>query len=124
MELGKGEWTNKIEDFHGLHRQFFHHLQAYERIFSLRCLSRQSSQMLYELVEIPKSLFEEARNGIFRKARSRVTPMSGYCDVFDEQGQAKFRLYFDGGGERKLQIKDLQKKYCTVHALWEFSLDD
>jgi len=78
--------------------------------------------LYYELVEIPKELLEEAWYGSFRKARTRVIPNSGYCDVTDNLGQPKFRLYFDGGGERKLQIKDLMKSHCTVHAFWEFSV--
>ena len=124
MELGKGDWSDKVEDFEGLRDQFLLHTRSYDRIFALRCLFKQINKWHYELVEIPKELFEEARTGTFRKARTRVIPISGYCDVIDNLEQVKFRLYFDGGGERKLQIKDLQKKYCTVHAIWEFSIDD
>jgi hypothetical protein len=122
MELGKGDWSDRIEDFIGLRDQFLTHLSSYERIFTLRCLSKRTDKLYYELVEIPKGLLEEAVDGEFRKARTKVTPISGYCDVFGKQGEIKFRLYFDGGGERKLQIKDLQKTYCTVHAFWEFSV--
>ena len=32
----------------------------------------------------------------------------------------KFALYFDGGTERKLQVKDLQKSLCIVHGEWDF----
>jgi type II restriction enzyme len=32
-------------------------------------------------------------------------------------------LYFDGGGERKLQIKHLLKSHCAVIATWEFLRD-
>ena len=124
MELGKGDWYDRIEDFQGLRDQFFSHMQSYERIFTLRCLSKRSDRLYYELVEIPKELLEEARYGTFRIAKTRVIPISGYCDILDNQSQVKFRLYFDGGGERKLQIKDLQKKYCTIHSVWEFSIDD
>ncbi|WP_410175673.1 hypothetical protein [Limnoraphis robusta] len=46
-------------------------------------------------------------------------PKPGYCYIRDEFGEDKFRLYFDGGTERKLQIQRLQKKYCRVHALWQ-----
>ncbi len=124
MELGKGDWSDKIEDFKGLRNQFLSHMRSYDRIFTLRCLSKQIDRWYYELVEVPKWLLEEAEGGVFRMARTRVIPISGYCDVKDDHGKVKFRLYFDGGGERKLQIKDLQKSYCTVHAFWEFSVGD
>ncbi|WP_422616418.1 hypothetical protein, partial [Rhodoferax sp.] len=40
--------------------------------------------------------------------------------VRDANGQLKYSLYFDGGTERKLQIKHLRKDLCTVHATWTF----
>ena len=52
---------------------------------------------------------------------SRQTPKPGYCDVRDEAGALLFRLYFDGGTERKLQVKDLVKSTCLVHGEWEFT---
>ena len=39
----------------------------------------------------------------------------------DADGNIKFQLYFDGGTERKLQIKHLRKDLCVVHAQWEFA---
>lgn len=36
----------------------------------------------------------------------------------------KYALYFDGGTERKLQIKSLRKSLCVVHASWEFESAD
>jgi len=50
---------------------------------------------------------------------SKQNPAPGYCYVEDADG-VSFALYFDGGGERKLQIKNLQKRLCVVHATWEF----
>ncbi|MBK7271462.1 MAG: hypothetical protein IPI07_18805 [Flavobacteriales bacterium] len=29
-------------------------------------------------------------------------------------------MYFDGGGERKLQVQHLRKSLCLVHAEWVF----
>ena len=58
MELGKGHWSARVKDLEGLRDQFFEHMTAYERIFSLRCLSKGSPRWHYELVEIPKVLFE------------------------------------------------------------------
>ena len=54
------------------------------------------------------------------KLDSKQFPKPGYCYVRNEDGQIIFSLYFDGGGERKLQIKNLSKDACRVHAQWEF----
>jgi hypothetical protein len=122
MELGRGAWTDKAEDFIGLREQFFEHMRSYDRILSLRRLSRTKAYAWhYELVEIPKSLLLEARHGVLRiMHQSRRFPKPAYYDVPDPQGESKFQLYFDAGGERKLQIKGLKKAYCRVHAEWRF----
>jgi len=53
-------------------------------------------------------------------ADSKQYPKPGYCYVRKKTGESIFELYFDGGSERKLQIKNLNKSYCSVHATWEF----
>jgi restriction endonuclease SmaI-like protein len=129
MELGKGEWTDKIEHLEGLRDQFLEHMNSYERIFQLRCLSNNTKTYSantyhYELIEIPKDLFLESNNGVLAYSeRSLQIPKIGSCNIFDESKNLKFQLYFDGGGERKLHIKKLLKKYCTKHAEWKFSLE-
>jgi hypothetical protein len=122
MELGKSTWTDHEEDFRGLREQFFRHLESYERILSLRRLRRTRTYAWhYELVEIPKSLLLEARDGVLRiMSQSTQFPKPAYYDVRDSHGESKFQLYFDAGGERKLQIKGLKKAYCLVHAEWGF----
>lgn len=120
MELGKGTWTDKVEDLAGLRDQMFHHMRSYERIVTLRRLNSVRDEV-YELVEIPKSLLFEAANGEMRMmTESRQFPKPGYCTVRGDDGSIKFELYFDGGTERKLQIKSLRKSLCTVHATWSF----
>lgn len=127
MELGGGRWGDTdLADLAGLRDQFLHHLEGYDRIFQLRYFRRaapgNAETHTYELVEIPKALMLEARTGSLSWAeRSRTNPRCGYCAVADANGATKFRLYFDGGGERKLQIKDLRKAACIVHAKWEFT---
>lgn len=125
MELGKGQWENEA-DLRGLTSRFLGHLKGYDRIFQLRYF--QSFDELtnrihfYELVEIPKKLLLECRRGEFEMCmKSRQSPKPGYCTVRDRKSEVRFRLYFDGGTERKLQIKNLQKKLCSVHATWKFS---
>ena len=122
MELGKGTGTDQEEDFRGLREQFFRHLESYDRILSLRRLRRtRAYAWQYELAEIPKSLLLEARDGVLRiTSHSTQFPKPAYYDVRDTQGKSKFQLYFDAGGERKLQIKGLNKGYCLVHAEWRF----
>lgn len=123
MELGKGNWVDE-KDLVGLREQFFNHMKSYERILSLRKLpTRKTNLLCYELVEIPKSLLEEARNGsLMMLENSKQIPKPGFCYVRDKDGNEKFRLYFDGGTERKLQIQNLDKALCTVHAQWEFEI--
>ena len=124
MELGKGHWAASVRDLKGLREQFLQHMHAYDRIFSLRCLSRGPKRWRYELVEIPKALLEEATNGKLTVCReSRQSPKPGYCDVTDKNRKLKFQLYFDGGTERKLQIKHLRKDLCMVHAQWKFATE-
>ncbi|MDV2888178.1 hypothetical protein RYX45_23730, partial [Alkalihalophilus pseudofirmus] len=64
MELGKGNWGNNINDLKGLRDQFFKHMSSYDRIFTLRLISR-APRWHYELVEIPKDILMETRFGEF-----------------------------------------------------------
>ncbi len=126
MELGRGKWVDE-EDLKGLRDQFLRHLLRYERILSLRFGQGKSTNPMrwfYELVEIPKSLLEQSAYGeIEMRHNSTQSPKPGYCVVKDQNGNILYALYFDGGGERKLQIKGLKKQFCTVHARWSFSID-
>jgi len=116
MELGKGDWELSL-----LREMFLEHMRSYERIFQFRSLLPGPKSYLYELVEIPKSLLAEGENAqLVTQTRSRQTPKPGYGNVFDDEGKLKFALYFDGGTERKLQIKKIRKDLCIVHATWSF----
>jgi len=113
MELGKGAWDLKEQL-----QRFIEHMNDYQRIFSLRCFTLPDS-FEYELVEIPMDLLKEAIHGdLYMMDKSTQDPKPGYCDVKDGDGVIKFRLYFDAGTERKLQIKNLKTKYCKIHAFW------
>lgn len=119
MELGTGEWVLTL-----LRDHYFAHMVSYDQIFTLRTLINEEILKRYELVEIPKNLLLEASNGVFEsRDQSRQNPKPGYCRVPDGSGGWKFELYFDGGTERKLQIKNIKKSYCTVHATWEFEVE-
>ena len=120
MELGKGVWGDNPNDLVGLRKQFLEHMKAYDRILTLRTLTK-APKWKYELVEIPKSLLIKAKDGELKMmTNSKQYPKPGYCYVRNEVGETIFDLYFDGGTERKLQIKNLNKSYCSVHATWEF----
>ena len=120
MELGRGRWEDE-RDLAGLRDSFLRHMGQYERILSLRAL-RKGPDWHYELVEIPTVLLQQAQTGqITMQHESRQTPKPGYCDVRDRSENLLFRLYFDGGTERKLQVKDLLKSSCIVHGEWEFT---
>jgi type II restriction enzyme len=124
MEMGKGKWETE-SDLPGLRDRFIQHMLAYQRIFQLRYFRLEATQLMlhshyYELVEIPKSLLLQAQDfECVMSHSSKQNPKPGYCTV-TKDGIVSFRLYFDGGSERKLQIKDIRKSLCIVHATWEF----
>ncbi len=121
MELGKGAWAAE-SDLSGLREQFFRHVEGYDRVLQLRRIGFSDKFQEYELVEIPKALLLRAKDGELRMVMdSRQNPKPGYCTVRSEDGNILFELYFDGGTERKLQIKRLDKGQCIVHGWWKFS---
>lgn len=116
MELGRGEWKLPL-----LRNFFLEHMQSYDRIFTLRRLKDAGTKIRYELVEIPKALLLEAATCELEVCSgSKQNPQPGYGYVKDVDGRLKYSLYFDGGTERKLQIKHLRKDLCKVHATWTF----
>lgn len=124
MELGGRQWGDDPADLIGLRQQFLSSLGTIERILILRALRKGNPDYFYELVGIPKGLLEKASIGRFEMmSHSRQFPKPGYCFV-EENGVMLFSLYFDGGGERKLQIKGLRKELCLVHAAWQFDLSN
>lgn len=117
MELGRGAWVLPT-----LRDLFLEHMRSYERIFQFRCLESGPESYFYELVEIPKMLLQEASDAeLVIQEESRQNPKPGYGYVRDTNGILKYSLYFDGGTERKLQIKGIRKNHCIVHATWSFS---
>ena len=125
MELGRGEWTTKDEDLIGLRERFFNHMKSYDRILILRTLSKAPNDWEYELIEIPKPLLERAKDGRLEiTLRSRQMPKPGNCYVVDEKGKLMFVLNFDGGTERKLQIRSIDVSNCIIHAQWRFSSEE
>lgn len=120
MELGGGQWGDDPNELVGLRQQFLDNLAGIDRIIVLRALRKGEPDYLYELVEIPKNLLGRALAGRFEmRTESTQYPKPGYCFV-EDAGELLFSLYFDGGGERKLQIKSLKKGLCKVHASWQF----
>ena len=116
MELGRGEWQLPL-----LRDLFLEHMRNYERVLQFRCLGQGPSRYRYELVEIPKSLLEAGRGATLElREDSRQNPKPGYGYVYDSAGRLAYALYFDGGTERKLQIKNIRKDLCLVHATWSF----
>jgi type II restriction enzyme len=100
-------------------------MKSYDRILVLRTLSRNPQNWEYELIEIPKRLLERAKDGRLEITHdSKQMPKPGNCYVIDEKGKQMFALYFDGGTERKLQIKSIDVSNCIVHAQWKFSSEE
>ena len=123
-ELGKGGWDS-VEDLVVLRQGMFDHLAKYDRIMVLRCLSRIATEgagtvFQYEIVEIPKALLLQSENfPIEFKVGSKQNPVPASCYVTDDKGKQLFELYFDGGTERKLQIRSIDKDACIVHGSFE-----
>jgi len=118
MELGKGEWI-----LPSLLERFINHLENYERIFTLRYFKESDFKFRYELVEIPKKLLLESKGAKLEiMTESKQNPKPGYGHVIDEHGNKKFSLYFDGGSERKLQVKHIALEHCITHGIWDFIL--
>ncbi|MFM9986003.1 MAG: hypothetical protein ACKVOK_12265 [Flavobacteriales bacterium] len=129
MELGKGQWSDKVKHLKGLTQQFLKHLSNYDRVLVLRNIGKPlpaNPFWKYELVEIPKSLLMEVENGEFEMTTDSIQmPKPGFCRVRDKKTNAlKYVLYFDGGSERKLKINNIDKRLCTVHATWEFIIKE
>jgi type II restriction enzyme len=122
MELGKGAWNN-VADVEALRDRMFQHMTNYDRILILRCFRPRPGQFDYELVEIPKALLLKAKNfPVAIKEASRQTPKPSECLVNDDDGALAYKLYFDGGTERKLQIQHLAKRNCITHAKWTLEI--
>lgn len=128
MELGKGKWET-AEDMIALRQRMIDHMTKYDRIFSLRCfrvvapkIGLPNAYFKYELIEIPKSLLAKSVDyDICVQSASRQTPKPAYCNV-EVGGRQLFRLYFDGGTERKLQVKNLLTSECVRHAEWKLEV--
>jgi type II restriction enzyme len=123
MELGKGVWGDKDGDLIGLRNAFIAHMNNYDRILILRSLGK-NPHWKYELIEAPKKILLLAKKGELKMMHdSKQYPKPGYCFVNDpKSGEEIFKLYFDGGRENKLQIKNLKKTFCKIHAYWEFDV--
>jgi type II restriction enzyme len=123
MELGAG-WDHSEESLRKTLDFIMAKIAGTDRIFTLRCLlPNDVTRHEYELLEIPKSLLVQAPSGLlYVSPKSRVTPPAAYCRVQDGQG-VMFDLYFDGGGEQKLHVKDLRIDLCERHATWSFTTE-
>src|ERR1043166_8244843 len=112
MELGRGEWNDEPSQLKGLVNAFLEHLKQSDKILILRCLQK-APIWKYELLEIPKQVLERSKTGELRMmSESNQMPKPGYCDIKSAIGLSDFQLYFDGGSERKLQVKGLKKGLC------------
>jgi len=128
MELGRGNWTDNPSDLIPLRDQYLAHLRGYDRVLVLRNTAYPtvvSPYWRYELLEIPIDLLQRAVNGTLKMMLdSRQMPKPGYCHVVDAAGNPAYRLYFDGGTERKLKVQNIRRDLCIIHATWEFIIHE
>jgi len=127
IELGGDSWgTTDVGDLVRLRNRFLEHLNGFDRVFQLRyfrCPSDDGKLIhKYELVEIPKSLLLEAKDGeLSFGANSRQNPRTGKCVQRSQSGEVRFQLDFVGAQARQLAISRLMKSLCVLHATWEFA---
>jgi len=104
-------------------QRFIKHLQGYDRVLMLRCFTPEDPiTHHYELLELPHKALARALKGEFEMMvdSSQKGAKPGYCRVNDKSGTLLYRLYFDGGNERKLQVQNLRRDACVFHAEWRF----
>jgi type II restriction enzyme len=117
MELGKGEWTDQLAHLAEQRERFLAHLERYDVIYVLRHVTGRYELLQYDPVIL--KLAADAELEMVSKTKQTVKP--GYCRVYRD-GILLYELYFDGGGERKLQIKKLRRDLGTVLAEWDFNV--
>lgn len=103
-------------------------MAGYDQILVLRNTGKPTPAVpywKYELVEIPRSLLQKVKDGRYEMMQDSIQmPKPGYCYVEDANGSLQFRLYFDGGTERKLKVQHIRKDLCIVHAEWTFIIQE
>jgi type II restriction enzyme len=124
MEAGKGA-VNTNSDRVRLVHSVRQHAAQYDRLFVLRALPKESLSAIpdYELLEVPVRLFIECPNGplsVSDTSDRQPQPFSINVPQNGSQSRA-YQLYFDGGSERKIKIKYLDRKLCIPHVLWSFA---
>jgi Type II site-specific deoxyribonuclease len=108
MELGRGTWADQDEDLIGLRAQFLRHMESYDRILSLRRLPATATYTWrYELVEIPKSLLQEAGTGTLRMIhRQHRNPQNrGIAMLSMHLGNRNFNYILMAGPSENCRLK-------------------
>jgi hypothetical protein len=102
----------------GLKRVIKTHISNYDRIITLRAfiMSEPKIGLIYDLIEIPKSLLE-AVDAVVPSDFSQRTRMGGSRASVQYEGKRAWTLVFDGSDE-KITIAKLNVYLCTFHANW------
>ena len=120
MEAGRGDWPTTVEGFEELKLQVADHLSRYDRIIMVRRLKRPRGHR-YEVLEVPIPLLLEAVTSpvVISRSTKGNTPYAREpsASVFSTSatGRKRFKMQFDGGGERKIAAS-VDKRLCTVIA--------
>lgn len=93
------------------------HIGHYDRILVLRAFSVNNDQAVrYDLLEIPRSLFEAISNLLPEDFGPRTTKGGSSAKV-NIDGKHAFSIRLDGSVE-KITISSIKTSYCKQHASW------
>ncbi len=119
-KLSEGRWiqqcTSLLDLVQATVTRIPHHLLGYERILVLRALSSSQTQVIYELVEIPRSLLLKIENLTIADFTA-LTRQGGSTAKILSDGKPAFTLRLDGSNG-KVTIVNLQMSLCTLHCRW------
>ena len=119
-KLSEGRWIQQCSSMEELAQatvtRIPAHLLQYDRILTLRARDLSATRVLYELVEIPRSVLLNIQNlkpGDF----SPRTAQGGSSAGINISGQRAFTLRLDGS-DGKVTISGLDVRLCFHHCSW------
>ena len=131
LKIGAAERENMTRSINQGNAENKRIREILEKEFALSYISRNDiiKYKLYEELKSNgfKTLYSDtyiSKDKLFSKDfdieiqdSSRQTPKPAKCFVYEGRNLL-YELYFDGGTERKLQIRKINKDNCIVHATW------
>jgi len=115
------ECANEVDFAREMTNRVTAHLEKYARIIMLRAFTISSTEVRYEMVEIPKDLLLRVRNLKAADFSPRTTSGGSGANVYVEISGRKtkaFSVKLDGSVE-KVTISGLLASLCMTHGIWQ-----